>query len=47
MKAIGIQLAAITAQAKVLDLKINVVRDSASKIISGLVVGNTLEQNKL
>ena len=30
----------------VLDLKINVVRDVSGKIISGLVIGDTLEQNK-
>lgn len=30
----------------VLDLKINVVRDVSGKIVSGLVIGDTLEQNK-
>ena len=30
----------------VLDLKIDVKRDSEGKIVSGLVIGNTLEQNK-
>ena len=46
MKAIGIQLTENKDQSEVLDLKINVVRDSSGKITSGLVVGNTLEQNK-
>jgi hypothetical protein len=46
MKTIGIQLTDNNDTGEVLDLKINVVRDSAGKIISGLVVGNTLEQNK-
>jgi len=46
MKAIGIQLTENNDQGEILDLKINVVRDSAGKIMSGLVVGNTLEQNK-
>lgn len=46
MKAIGIQLIDDNDQGDVLDLKINVIRDSAGMIVSGLVVGNTLEQNK-
>jgi hypothetical protein len=33
-------------QGEIIDLKIKVVRDSAGRIASGLVVGNTLEQNK-
>jgi hypothetical protein len=46
MKSIGIQLTDNNDSGDVLDLKINVVRDSAGKIVSGLVIGNTLEQNK-
>lgn len=46
MKSIGIQLNDNNDSGDVLDLKINVVRDSAGKIVSGLVVGDTLEQNK-
>ena len=46
MKSIGIQLTDNAANGEILDLKINVIRDTAGKIISGLVVGNTLEQNK-
>lgn len=46
MKSIGIQLNDNNDSGDVLDLKINVVRDSAGKIVSGLVVGDILEQNK-
>lgn len=46
MKSIGIQLTDNNDTGDVLDLKINVVRDSAGKIVSGLVIGDTLEQNK-
>lgn len=46
MKSTGIQLTDNNDTGDILDLKINVVRDTAGKIISGLVVGNTLEQNK-
>lgn len=46
MKSIGIQFNDNNDSSDVLDLKINVVRDSAGKIVSGLVVGDTLEQNK-
>lgn len=46
MKSIGIQLNDNNDSGDVLDLKINVVRDSAGKIVSGLVIGDTLEQNK-
>jgi hypothetical protein len=46
MKSIGIQLNDNNDSGDVLDLKINVVRDNSGKILSGLVVGGTLEQNK-
>lgn len=46
MKSIGIQLNDNNDSGDILDLKINVVRDSAGKIVSGLVIGDTLEQNK-
>lgn len=46
MKAIGIQYNDNNDNGEVLDLKISVTRDSAGKIISGLVVESTLEQNK-
>lgn len=46
MKSIGIQLTDNNDAGDVLDFKINVVRDSEGKILSGFVVGDTLEQNK-
>lgn len=46
MKSIGIQLNDNNDSGDILDLKINVVRDSAGKIVSGVVIGDTLEQNK-
>jgi hypothetical protein len=46
MKSKGIQLNDNNDSGDVLDLKIIVVRDSAGMIVSGLVVGDTLEQNK-
>lgn len=46
MKAIGIQYNDNNDNGEVLDLKVSVVRDASGKIVSGLVVGNTLEQNK-
>ena len=46
MKSIGIQLTDNNDTGDVLDLNINVVRDSAGKIVSGIVIGDTLEQNK-
>lgn len=46
MKAIGIQYNDNDDSGEVLDLKVSVIRDSVGKIVSGLVVGNTLEQNK-
>lgn len=46
MKSTGIQLTDNSEIGEILDLKIKIVRDSAGMIVSGLVVGNTLEQNK-
>lgn len=46
MKAVGIQYNDNDDNGEVLDLKVISVLDSAGKIVSGLVVGNTLEQNK-
>lgn len=45
-KGIGIQLIDSTDDGTVLDLKIKPERDASGKIIRGLVIGNTLEQNK-
>ena len=46
MKEIGIQLVDNNDSGEILDLKVVVSRGSDNKIISGLVIGNTLEQNK-
>ena len=46
MKSIGIQLIDNSNEGEVMDLKIKPVRDSSGKIVSGLVIGNILEQNK-
>ncbi len=46
MKSKGIQVVDHTDQGEILDLKINPVRNTSGKIISGLVIGKTLEQNK-
>lgn len=46
MKAIGIQYNDNNDNGEILDLKISVVYDASGKIVSGLSVGNTLEQNK-
>lgn len=46
MKSIGIQYNDNNDNGEVLDLKVVPIRDSSGKILSGLVVGNTLEQNK-
>ena len=46
MKAVGIQYNDNDDNGEVLDLKVISVLDSTGKIVSGLVVGNTLEQNK-
>ena len=46
MKSIGIQYNDNNDNGEVLDLKVVPVRDSSGKILSGLAVGNTLEQNK-
>ncbi|MDN3671700.1 hypothetical protein QWY99_01290 [Flavobacterium branchiarum] len=45
MKGIGIQVNDHNDTGDILDLKIEPVRDSSNKIVSGLVVGSTLEQN--
>ncbi|MGJ5643199.1 hypothetical protein [Formosa sp. S-31] len=45
-KGTGIQLIGDPSAGEVLDLMINVVRDSQNKIVSGVVVGHTLQQNK-
>lgn len=46
MKGIGIQLNDNLDQGEVMDLKIDPLRDESGKIIRGIVVGHTLEQNK-
>jgi hypothetical protein len=46
MKSRGIQLNDNNDSGDVLDLKVNVVRDIEGKIVSGLVIGDTLEQNE-
>ncbi len=46
MKAIGIQLTDSTEAGELFDLKIKVQRNASGKIISGITIGNTLEQNK-
>ena len=46
MKDRGIQLADSTTGLQAIDLKIDVVRDADGLITQGLVVGNTLNQNK-
>jgi hypothetical protein len=45
MKNKGIQVIDNSNEGTVLDLKINPVRDSNGRIVSGLVIGETLEQN--
>ncbi|OBX20954.1 MULTISPECIES: hypothetical protein [Bizionia] len=42
----GIQVIDNTDEGVVLDLKINPIRNADNKIVSGLVIGNILEQNK-
>lgn len=46
MKDRAIQVIDNNDEGVVLDLKINPVRDALGKIVSGFVIGNTLEQNK-
>ncbi len=46
LKGRGVQFIDNPNEGEILGLKIQVQRDSAGKIISGFVVGNTLEQNK-
>ncbi|MEY4902576.1 MAG: hypothetical protein RLZZ292_391 [Bacteroidota bacterium] len=45
MKGIGIQVNDHNDTGDILDLKIEPIRDSSGKIVSGLVIGPTLEQN--
>ncbi|GGB83065.1 hypothetical protein GCM10007424_23860 [Flavobacterium suaedae] len=45
-KQTGIQLTDDANTGTVLDLKVQPKYDASGKIISGLVIGNTLEQNK-
>jgi len=45
-KDTGIQLIDSNEDGEILDLKIDVRRDASGKIIQGIVVGNTLQQNK-
>lgn len=45
MKGIGIQVNDHNDTGAILDLKIEAIRDSSGKIVSGLVIGSTLEQN--
>lgn len=45
MKGIGIQVNDHNDTGEILDLKIEPIRDSSNKIVSGLVIGVTLEQN--
>lgn len=44
-KATGIQFNDHTDDGQVFDLKINPVRDASGKILSGIVIGQTIEQN--
>ncbi|TWI22205.1 hypothetical protein [Sphingobacterium siyangense] len=46
MKGVGIQFGNLITPEDQLDLKIDIKRDSEGKIVSGLVIGNTVEQNK-
>lgn len=46
MKGFGIQLNDNTDQGQVMDLKVDPVRDEFGLIKSGLVLGQTLQQNK-
>lgn len=45
-KAIGIQMIDNSEEGNIWDLKIEPVRDAEGKILSGLVIGNTLHQNQ-
>lgn len=46
MKDKAIQVIDNKDEGTILDIKINPVRDANGKIVSGVVIGNTLEQNK-
>jgi hypothetical protein len=45
-KPVGIQLNDSESPDEFMDLKIHPIRDTEGKILSGLVIGDTLEQNK-
>jgi hypothetical protein len=45
MKNKGIQVIDNSNEGRILDLKINPIRDASGRITSGLVIGETLEQN--
>lgn len=42
----GIQLNGTLKQGDLMDLSVEVVKDASGKIVSGLKIGDTLEQNK-
>lgn len=46
MKGRAIQVIDNKDEGTILDLKINPIRDENGQIVSGIVIGNTLEQNK-
>ncbi len=46
MKDRAIQVIDNEDEGTILDLKINPIRDANGKIVSGVVIGDTLEQNK-
>lgn len=46
MKDLGIQIVDSQDQGDLMDIKINVIKDATGLITSGLVVDNTLNQNK-
>lgn len=46
MKRTGIQLVDNNDEGTVMDVKIKPIRNASNKIISGLVIGDTLQQNK-
>jgi len=45
-KAVGIQIVDSTDDGDLMDLKIEAQRDVNGKILQGMVIGHTLEQNK-
>jgi hypothetical protein len=46
MKGFAVQLNENSNQGQIFDLKMNIVRDEEGKILRGLSIGDTLEQNK-